>query len=153
MLTGYIKRIFCDKKNDMSEDDEDEVRISHYVILEIIDENDNDFTIKGNTQLKPEIGDEIEMTDYKEEYNQRYKRDDYVTDTIIIINLPRDEDRIIERISKLKIPKYGRGRVEALVNKHGSDLWDRDLLEDLIINDKQNKIFYEKILNYMNVSI
>ena len=132
MLTGYIKKIFFDKKNDMSEDDEDEVKISHYVILQIIDENNDDYTIKGNTQLKPEIGDEIEMTDYKQIYNEKYDRYDYETDTIIIVNLPEEQDKIIERILNLKIPKYGKTRIENLVYKHGSELWDRDILEDLI---------------------
>lgn len=150
MLKGYIKKIFFDKKNDMSEDDEDEVKISHYVILQIIDKDNDDYIIKGNMQLKPEIGDEIEMTDYKQIYNEKYDRYDYETETIIIINLPTNKEKIIERILNLKIPKYGKTRIENLVYKHGSNLWDRDILEDLIENDKQNKIFYEKILEYVD---
>jgi len=150
MLKGYIKRIFFDKKNDMSEDDEDEVKISHYVILEIIDEDDEAYNIKGNTQLKPELGDNIEMTDYKQIYNVKYDRYDYETDTIIIINLPEENNKIIDRIIKLKIPKYGKNRIEILVNKHKTDLWDRDILEDLIKSDEKNKIFYEKIIDYID---
>jgi exodeoxyribonuclease V alpha subunit len=150
MLEGYIKRIFFDKKNDMSEDDEDEVRISHYVILEIIDNNNNDYNIKGNTSIKPEIGDLIEMTDYTKKYNQKYNRYDYETDTIIAIKLPTDKSQIKDRLTNLNILKYGKKRIELLVNKHHLDLWNIDKLQKLIESDINNKLFYEKVIEYIN---
>lgn len=151
MLSGYIKRIRFDKKNDINEEDEDEIKISHFVILEIIDINDDDFIVKGYAWLKPEIGDEIEMTDYKKIYNEKYKRYEYETDTIMSINLPTDKNQIKDRISKLNIPKYGKKRIEQLVDKYSSaDLWNKYKLEDLMKKDTSNKLFYEKIIKYID---
>ena len=65
MITGFIKKIYCDKRNiNISEDNSDDEEeynnlenenkkiTTHYVILDIIDIIDKDFKkykIKGNT--------------------------------------------------------------------------------------------------------
>lgn len=166
MITGFIKKIYCDKRNiNISEDNSDDEEeynnlenenkkiTTHYVILDIIDKDFEKYKIKGNTILKPEENDIITIANYNIINNDKYKQIEYEAekDVLIDLQLPQEKNKIIERLDILKIQKYGKKRIDNIISKmtNPTDIWQIKKLDLLKINDKSNKIFYDAIQNYI----
>ncbi len=132
-LKGYIK--YIKYINDDNEDDEDDEfeneEKKYYLIAEIIDENNNDYIIKGNTLFFPEELDEIVYNNCFLQHNIKYNKEEYTSDDLINISLPSNNDLIKEKLIKLNISGYKEKKIDYIVTKYGSNVWDVDYLKKL----------------------
>jgi exodeoxyribonuclease V alpha subunit len=151
-LKGYIKYIKFIKDNNEENDETEDLdsnEKNYFLIAEIIDENNNDHIIKGNTIINPEEFDEIICNNCILLHNTKYNRDEYSTDDLINISLPSNNDLIKDRLIKLNIDGYGEKTINKIVENYGSKIWDIQYLKT--INDKLIKDnFISDIENYIN---
>lgn len=151
-LKGYIKYIkFIKDTNEDTDENEDmdNNEKKYYLIAEIIDENNNDHIIKGNTISMPEEFDEIICGNCTLYHNTKYNKDEYTTDDLINISLPSTNNLIKHRLIKLNINGYGEKKINDIVEKYGSKIWDIQYLK--AINDKLIKDnFISNVEKYIN---
>lgn len=133
IISGYIKNVIYTKENKSLYDDNDEnieenrELKRYYMIVNVIDDNYNNYKIKGEGLMTPDIGDSIILQKY-EIMLDKYDKDkrDYNAIGLIDINLPTKRDKIINRLlsDELKVAKITKKTIEKLVDKYGSEIWN-----------------------------
>jgi len=173
IISGYIKNVIYTKENKSLYDDNDENIEEnkdlkrYYMIVNVIDDNYNDYKIKGEGLMAPDAGDSIILQKY-EIMLDKYDKDkkEYNAVGLIDINLPNKRDKIIDRLlsDELKVAKIAKKTIEKLVDKHGSEIWNikeggNELENNLIKKIESYKILkcqkesdkYQNISNYFLV--
>ena len=151
MIKGYVKKILYISQKNIDENDEDNYENNednyeniYFVIVIVIDNDNNDYKIKGDIIMKPEEGDIIICTDYIINKDKYDNGNIYNAKGLLTIKLPHDKKYIINRLISLKIKNFGKIKIEKIVEKYGEDIWNIELLSDDIIT----RDFKEKIINY-----
>lgn len=156
-LEGYIKRILkCVQQDDNNDENEENFNLQgdcnnalYFVLLEVIDNNNQDHIVKGYSITHPEKFDYITCVNYNVIYNRQYDRNNISTDEIIKIDFPHDEQFIVERLVSLKIPSFGKSILVKLVDKYKNSIWNINDINDINIDDD----FINKVSNYINKKI
>jgi exodeoxyribonuclease V alpha subunit len=155
-LEGYVKKIYkCVQQDDddenISDNNYNECNNSiYFVLLEIIDNNNKDHTIKGYSIIQPEKYDYITCVNYNIIYNKAYDKNNISTEEIIKVDFPRSEELIVDRLVSLKIPFQNKSTLTKLVNKYKQSIWN---IQNIIDDKSIDEDFINKVSNYINKKI
>lgn len=144
-INGAIKKVIYSKiQNNIYDDDQDEKAKKrtkvYFTILVVFDENNNEYKVKGNSLMNPEINDILSCNCIKE-------KDDHISMGFLDISLPTKSKDVVERLmsNKMKIDGIGMKTIENFVNKYGYNVWNVQKGDNIY----ENKII-AKIKEYIN---
>jgi exodeoxyribonuclease V alpha subunit len=162
-IEGYIKKIYKCVQQDDNDDERNEDNLNsqgecnnslYFILVEIIDKNNQDHVVKGYSVIPPEKYDYMTCIDYKIIYNKEYDNNNISADGVIKIDLPHDEEFILDRLLSLKIPKYGKSTLTKLIQKYKQSIWDvHTIIHDKSINEEFIKILSDYINKKINNEI
>jgi hypothetical protein len=159
-IKGYIQgKPYCDfdyDKNNSNDEENDEYSDNndtdiYFVILTIIDENNNKYKIKGKTTVIPKEYDDVYICNYEifnESFNNKIEKVYWKKNGLISIKLSSNKDIIYKILCEMNIKSYNDNTIKEISEKYGEKIWYMDYVE---VKDKLiNKYFIDAITTYIN---
>lgn len=147
-IEGYVSKVIYSKLQNNVYDEQDEpnegMLQTYYVILLVLDKEFNEYKVKGQSIMNPEINDIVVCN-----CNKDNKSNDFISTGLINLELPSNEKHVIDRLltSQLKIDGIGKKAIENFVNNNKGNIWKlqkgKNQIDEKII-EKIKEYIYEK---------